>query len=308
MQNNARIMGAEAFGTAVLMLGGPGTAILMPAGDAKVPTVALAFGLSLLIMAYTIGPISGCHINPAVTLGMWLARKVNGAHAMFAVLGQLMGAAIGGFIIWGIASGVDGYQRGSFASNGYKDHSPGGYGLGSAMVAEIIFTALLVAVVLFTTSRKFSVGFGGLVAGFTLTLIHLISIPIDNTSVNPARSFGAAIFASNDSEALNQLWVFIVFPLIGALLGTFVWLMLDDTRLEDTMLDLAPLEAVRDAADRVIDAAVDSVTGLESEDDSVPHAEPDDASDPSATSSSPPVEAEAEADVDATGDAATGDR
>lgn len=290
MQNNARIMGAEAFGTAVLMLGGPGTAILMPANDAKVLAVSLAFGFSLLIMAYTIGPISGCHINPAVTLGMWLGRKVNGAHAAFAVLGQLMGAAIGGFIIWGIASGVDGYERGGFASNGYKDHSPGGYGLGAAIVAEVVFTALLVAVVLFTTSRKFSVGFGGIVAGFTLTLIHLISIPVDNTSVNPARSFGAAIFASSDSNALDQLWVFIVFPLVGALLGTFIWLMIDDSRLEDTLLDLAPLEAVRDAADRVIDAAVDTVTMLESEDDSVRHAEPDDPSDPTATSSTPPVE------------------
>ena len=107
MQNNARILGAEAFGTAVLMMGGPGTAILLPPGEAKVLAVALAFGFSLLVMAYVIGPISGCHINPAVTLGMWLARKVNGAHAFFAVIGQVLGAAIGGFVIWGIARGVD---------------------------------------------------------------------------------------------------------------------------------------------------------------------------------------------------------
>ena len=119
MQNNARILGAEALGTAVLMMGGPGTAILMPDFPGKQLAVALAFGFSLLIMAYVIGPISGCHINPAVTLGMWLARKVNGAHAFFAVIGQVLGAAIGGFVIWGIARGLDGFQRGSFASNGW---------------------------------------------------------------------------------------------------------------------------------------------------------------------------------------------
>ena len=302
MQKNARILGAEAFGTAVLMMGGPGTAILMQGSDlpggnqAKVLAVSLAFGLSLLVMAYTIGPISGCHINPAVTLGMWLAKKVNGAHAMFAVIGQVIGAAIGGFIIWSIAEGVKGYHRGNFASNGYKNHSPGGYGLGSAIVAEIVFTALLVTVVLFTTSRKYSVGFGGLVAGFTLTLIHLISIPIDNTSVNPARSFGAAIFAESSSDALNQLWVFIVFPLLGGLVGVFIWLMLDDSHLEDTLLDIAPLEAVRDIADHVIEKAVESVTMLDSEVTSgdTPDAArldlPDDRSDPTATSTSQPAE------------------
>lgn len=267
MQNNARIFGAEALGTAVLMMGGPGTAILMPANEAKHLAVALAFGFSLLIMAYVIGPISGCHINPAVTLGMWLARKVNGAHAFFAVLGQIFGAALGGFIIWGIARGLKGWDRGSFASNGFDQHSPAGYGLGAAMVVEIVFTALLVVVVLFTTTRKFSIGFGGLVAGLTLTLIHLITIPVDNTSVNPARSFGAAIFADGNSDALNQLWVFIVFPLIGAVVGVFVWLMLDDSRLEDTLLNSEPLRAIRDVADHAIDDAVDTATGMAEEQD-----------------------------------------
>lgn len=267
MQNNARILGAEALGTAVLMMGGPGTAILMPPGEAKVLTVALAFGFSLLIMAYVIGPISGCHINPAVTLAMWLTRKVNSAHAFFAVIGQILGAAIGGFVIWGIARGHDGFDRGSFASNGFDDHSPGGYGLGSAIVVEVIFTAVLVLVVLFTTTRKFSIGFGGIVAGLTLALIHMITIPIDNTSVNPARSFGAAIFADFDSDALEQLWVFILFPLVGAALGVFLWLMLDDSRLEDTLLDAGPLRAVRDAADHALDVAVDTATGLSSEPD-----------------------------------------
>ena len=276
MQNNARILGAEAFGTAVLMIGGVGTAILMPGGEVKVLAVALAFGFSWLIMSYTIGPISGGHMNPAVTLGMWLARKVNGAHAFFAVIGQVLGAAIGGFIIWGIARGVDGYDRGSFDSNGFSDHSAGGYGLGSVMVVEVIFTALFVSVVLFTSSRRFSVGFGGLVTGLTLAVIHLVTISVDNTSVNPARSFGTAIFATGGSSALEQLWVFIVFPLLGAVLGVFLWLMIDDSRLEDTLLDAAPLRAVRDLADHAIDEAVDMSTGLVSEDDAAPRSAPDD--------------------------------
>lgn len=288
MQNNARILGAEAFGTAVLVMAGPGTAVLMPAGPTKVLAVALAFGFAMTIMAYTIGPISGGHINPAVTLGMWLARKINGAHAFFAVIGQFVGAAIGAFVIWSIARGRDGFDRGSFASNGFKAHSPEGYGLGSAIVVEVVFTALFVVVVLFATSRKFSVGFGGLVIGVTLTLIHLVTIPIDNTSVNPARSFGVAIFADGSSDALNQLWVFIVFPLVGALLGVFIWLMLSDSRLEDTLLDAAPLRAVRDVADHAIDSAIDSATGLITDEDAINNLN-NDPTDPTATSTTPPA-------------------
>ena len=259
MQNNARILGAEAFGTAVLMMGGPGTAILMHDSEAKVLAVSLAFGFSLLIMAYVIGPISGCHINPAVTLGLWLTRKVNNAHAACAVVGQIIGAAAGGLIIWGIARGSLTYERGNFAANGFRQHSPGGYGIGSAIVVEVVFTALLVVVVLFTTTKKFSLGMGGLVAGLTLALIHMITIQVDNTSVNPARSFGAAIFANSDSDAWNQLWLFVVFPLIGAAVGVVIWLILDDTRLEDTMLDSAATRAVRDTTDKAADAAIDLV-------------------------------------------------
>ena len=214
-------------------------------------------------MAYVIGPISGCHVNPAVTLGMFLARKVNGAHAVFAVIGQAIGAALGGAILWGIARNVDGYQRGGFASNGYRTHSPGGYGLKAAIIVEVVFTALLVIVVLFTTTKKFSVGFGGLVAGLTLALIHLITIQVDNTSVNPARSFGAALFANSDTDALNQLWVFIVFPLIGAVVGVLIWLMLDDSRLEDTVLDSAPTRVIRNMATSTVDTAVSMVDGIE---------------------------------------------
>lgn len=239
MQHNVRILAAEAFGTAVLMLGGPGTAVLMANSEAKVLAVSLGFGFSLLIMAYVIGPISGCHINPAVTLGLWISKKVDNAHAMFAVIGQVIGAAVGGLIIFVVARGMPGYQRGSFASNGYDTHSLGGYNLGSAMLVEVVFTALLVVVVLFTTTHKFSVGMGGLVVGLTLTLIHLVTIQVDQTSVNPARSFGAAIFADSNSEALKQLWVFIVFPLIGAAVGAALWMVLDPSRGDNEAVEAA---------------------------------------------------------------------
>ena len=255
--DNSRILAAELVGTLVLMLGGPGVAILLPAlgllpeGDAstgagllKILIIALGFGLSLLIMCYVIGPISGCHINPAVTLGMLLARKVSTAHAVYAWIGQVVGAISGAAIIYGIASGRDGFKRGQFAANLWSGHY---YGLGSAIVVEVLLTGLLVMVVLFTTTKKFAPGMGGLVIGLTLTLIHLISIPVDNTSVNPARSLGTALFADSHTEALQQLWAFIVFPMIGAVVGVIIWLMLDDSRLEDTdLVELPGASELRD--------------------------------------------------------------
>ena len=217
---NIRILTAETLGTFVLMVGGVGSAVLA-GGDIGFYGVAFAFGLSLLIMAYTIGPISGCHINPAVTLGMVIAGKTKAADAPAYIVGQLIGAALGGLAIFAIASGVDGFDaKNNFGANGFDQFSPGGYNLGAVAVAEIILTALLVVVVVGTTRSDFVAGFGPVAAGLTLTLIHLVSIPVDNTSVNPARSFGAAIFAGSD--ALEQLWAFIVFPLIGGALGTLV--------------------------------------------------------------------------------------
>ena len=208
-QDNGRVFAAELVGTAVLMIGGPGTAVLA-GGSVGTLGVAIAFGLSLLVMAYVIGPISGCHINPAVTLALFLNRTVSGTHAVFSVLGQIVGAAVGGAIVLGIASGRDGFDRGGFASNRWSGEFAG---LGSTIVVEVVLTALLVLVVLATASPRLAPGFQGMVAGFTLLLIHLISIPVDNTSVNPARSFGAAIYATLDSGALEQLWAFIVFPM-----------------------------------------------------------------------------------------------
>lgn len=256
-RNNGRILAAELVGTLVLMLGGPGVAILLPGlgllpeGDAstgagliRILIIALGFGFSLLIMAYVIGPISGCHINPAVTLGMLLARKVDLTQAVYSWIGQVVGAIGGASIIFGIASGRDGFQRGQFAANLWSGKY---YGLGSAIVVEVLLTGLLVMVVLFTTTKKFAPGMGGLVAGITLTLIHMISIPVDNTSVNPARSLGTALFADGNTEALQQLWAFILFPMIGAVVGVVIWLMLDDTRLEDTdLVELPGASELRD--------------------------------------------------------------
>ncbi len=269
--NNGRILAAELVGTLVLMLGGPGVAILLPAlgllpeGDAstgagllKILIIALGFGLSLMIMCYVIGPISGCHINPAVTLGMLLARKISTMHAVYAWIGQVVGAVGGAAIIYGIASGRDGFHRGQFAANLWSGKY---YGLGSAIVVEVLLTGLLVMVVLFTTTKKFAPGMGGLVIGLTLTLIHLISIPVDNTSVNPARSLGTALFADSHTEALQQLWAFIVFPLIGSVVGVVIWLMLDDSRFEETAFAGLPgsaeLREVLDEISTVVDGSAD---------------------------------------------------
>lgn len=256
MQNNARILGAEALGTAVLVGGGVGTAVLAPGiGQAG---VALAFGFSVLVMVYVIGPVSGGHMNPAITLGMRLGRKIDTPHAVAAWVGQFLGAAIGGFVIWGIGRGKDGWTSGHFGSNGWAQLSPGGFGLGSVIVAEVLFTALLVVVAMSTTGKRFAAGLNGVAIGLTLALIHLISIQVDNTSVNPARSFGAAIFAELDSDALQQLWVFIVFPLIGAVVGVLLWLMIDDARLEGTELFNPALARIRDLAADAIDDVVEA--------------------------------------------------
>jgi aquaporin Z len=254
--DHGRILAAEIFGTAVLIIGGPGTAILAP--NVGLLGIAFAFGLSLLVMAYVIGPISGCHINPAVTLGLLVARKVTGTHAVFAVIGQLIGGIAGAAIVFGVANGRDEFVRGQFAANLWSGPY---FGLGATIVVEIVLTALLVVVVLAaSTNGRIPVGMGGLVAGFTLTLIHLISIPVDNTSVNPARSIATALFADPDTGALEQLWAFVAFPLVGAIVGVIIWLVIDDSTVEDTLLAEVPgVTEARDVLDRMADGAVDAV-------------------------------------------------
>src|SRR6476659_5793285 len=239
MQDRVRIALAEGIGTMILVVGGPGTAILAtgsfagPKSTVGIIGVALAFGLSLLCAAYAIGSISGCHINPAVTLGLWAIKKTKGALVPFYFLGQVIGGIVGAGIIFVIANSTSGFsaEASGFASNGYGSHSPsaiasggslhGGFDLAVVILVEVVFTALFVFVIASTSRGSMTVGFTGLTVGLMLTLVHLITIPIDNTSVNPARSIATAVF--QHGWALKQLWVFIVFPIVGGVLGGLAW-------------------------------------------------------------------------------------
>ena len=258
MDNRMQAIAAELIGTMVLMLGGPGSAILAGKGITTLG-VALAFGFSLLVLVYAIGAISGCHVNPAVSLAMLITRRINVRQFVEYVVAQIIGAVLGGLIIFVIAKGHSGFHaKNNFAANGYGTFSPGGFNLGAAAVVEIVFTALLCFVVLSSTHRKFHSALSGLAIGLVLALIHLVTIPVDNTSVNPARSLGAAVFAGSD--ALKQLWAFIVFPLIGAVVGVLAWLAVDDGRLEDTILGQSgALRKARDVASGGVHHAADPV-------------------------------------------------
>jgi len=224
MHSKSQVFIAELVGTFVLVFGGCGAAVLAGAHIGYLG-VALAFGLSLLVMAYAIGPISGCHINPAVSIGLALARKLPGSMLLIYIIAQIVGAVIAGGVLLVVASGTAGFNLSQgFATNGYGAHSPGGYNLLACLVAEVVLTFFLVFTVLGTTHPKFPAGFGGIPIGFVLVLIHLVGIPITNTSVNPARSIGVAVFQGG--WALGQLWLFIVAPILGALLaaGIHQWL------------------------------------------------------------------------------------
>jgi aquaporin Z len=214
---------AEFLGTFVLVFGGVGSAVL---AGTKIgfAGIALAFGLSLLAMVYTIGPVSGCHINPAVTFGVFLARKIGAKDAVGYVIAQILGAILAAalvlFIATGEPAGYDAAQSG-LAANGYGLHSPGQYSVAACFLAEVILTMFLVVTVLGSTDVKAPVGFAGLAIGLVLTLIHLVGIPITNTSVNPARSIGPAIFVGG--WAVQQLWLFIVAPLIGGAIAALAY-------------------------------------------------------------------------------------
>jgi len=209
---------AEMVGTFVLVFGGCGSAVL--AGD-KIGFlgVSLAFGLALLAMVYTIGPISGCHINPAVTVGLLLSKKMEARYVVGSLVAQVVGAILAAGVLLLIAKGLPtGYDPavGGFAANGYGEHSPMRYSMGAAFLVEVVLTAFLILTVLGATDITAPVGFAGLPIGLVLTLIHLVGIPVTNTSVNPARSIGPAIFVGG--WALGQLWLFVLAPLIGAAL------------------------------------------------------------------------------------------
>lgn len=238
-----RLFAAEAIGTAVLVLVGPGSAVLA-LNVIGVWGVALAFGFVLLAMAYTIGHVSGCHINPAVTLGFLLGGIVTVTQAVWYWVAQFVGATIGGLVIYGISEGGDLDQTGVFAANGWGEEFGSAFGLGSTILVELVFTAILVFVVLSSVTVGYPTGFGGVAAGFTLAMIHLATIPVDNTSVNPARSFGAALFSG--THALEQLWAFLIFPMIGGVLGVLAWSVTHARPLEAV---LAPRGRVARATD-----------------------------------------------------------
>jgi len=227
---------AELFGTFWLVFGGCGSAVLaaaFPELGIGFAGVALAFGLTVLTMAYAVGGISGGHFNPAVTLGLSLAGRAAWKDLVPYWLAQVAGAIAAGAVLYAVASGKAGFAAGGFASNGYGALSPGGYSLQSALLAEVVLTAGFLIVILGTTARDAPVGFAPLAIGLALTLIHLVSIPVTNTSVNPARSTGVALFA--ETAALGQLWLFWLAPLAGGALGALIWryLLMPGEGLED---------------------------------------------------------------------------
>ncbi len=215
---------AEFIGTLWLVLGGCGSAVLaagFPELGIGFVGVAIAFGLTVVTMAYAIGHISGCHLNPAVSIGLWMGGRFAAKDLLPYIIAQLLGGIAGAGILYLIASGKTGFELGNFAANGYGEHSPGGYGMLSALVSEVVMTFIFLIVILGATHPKAPQGFAGLAIGLTLTLIHLISIPVTNTSVNPARSTSQALFVGD--WALSQLWLFWVAPVIGALLAGIVY-------------------------------------------------------------------------------------
>lgn len=209
---------AELIGTFWLVLGGCGTALLAGAGAGYLG-VALAFGLSLLAMAYAIGHISGCHLNPAVTVGMWVAKKTPTSDLLPYIIAQVLGGVLAMSLISYVAK-EGGVDLGAYAANGFGEHSPGGFSMHAALVTEVVMTAIFVLVILKSTSGS-SAGFAPLAIGLTLVVIHLVSMGVTGTSVNPARSTASALFASG--WAMDQLWVFWVAPIVGGAVGAYVY-------------------------------------------------------------------------------------
>ena len=209
---------AEFFGTFWLVLGGCGAAVLaaaFPALGIGFLGVAFAFGLTVLTMAYAVGHISGGHFNPAVTLGLWAAGRCANRHVAPYIVAQVVGAVLAAAVLWSIASGKPDWVPDAFAANGYGDLSPGKYGIVACFVTEVVMTFFFLFIIIGTTSRGAATGFAGIPIGLALTLIHLISIPVTNTSVNPARSTGPALFAGG--AYIGQLWLFWLAPIIGAM-------------------------------------------------------------------------------------------
>ena len=217
-------LGAEFIGTFWLVFGGCGSAVLaaaFPGLGIGFVGVSLAFGLTVLTMAYAIGHVSGCHLNPAVSFGLWAGKRFAGKDLLPYIIAQVLGAIAAAAVLYVIASGKAGFELGGFASNGYGEHSPGGYSMLAALVAEVVLTFFFLFIILGATDERAPKGFAPIAIGLALTLIHLISIPVTNTSVNPARSTGPALFVGG--WALSQLWLFWVAPIVGAILAGLVY-------------------------------------------------------------------------------------
>jgi len=216
---------AEIIGTFWLVLGGCGSAVLaakFPDVGIGLVGVSLAFGLTVLTMAYGIGHISGCHLNPAVTIGLWAGKRIPAGDVAPYIAAQVVGGLLGGLVLYGIASGTPEFSTGGgFAANGYGPHSPGGYDLGACLLTEIVMTFGFLMVIMGATDKRAPSGFAPIAIGLCLTLIHLISIPVTNTSVNPARSTGVAVFVPD--WALSQLWLFWLAPIAGAAIAGVVY-------------------------------------------------------------------------------------
>ncbi|MBN1308252.1 MAG: aquaporin Z [Chitinispirillaceae bacterium] len=223
---------AEFFGTFWLVLGGCGSAVLaaaFPELGIGFVGVALAFGLTVLTMAFAIGHISGCHLNPAVSIGLWAGGRFPARELVSYIIAQVIGAIAAGGVLYLIASGKAGFDlAGGFASNGYGVHSPGGYSLFAALICEVVMTMIFLLVIMGATDKRVTPGFAPLAIGLCLTLIHLISIPVTNTSVNPARSTGVAIFAGG--WAIGQLWLFWIAPIVGGILGALIYRFIGNTK------------------------------------------------------------------------------
>lgn len=219
---------AEFIGTLWLVLGGCGSAVLaagFPELGIGFLGVALAFGLTVLTMVYAIGHISGCHLNPAVSIGLWIGGRFEAKELIPYIIAQVLGGIAGAAILYLIATGKPGASIGSFAANGFGDHSPGGFNMTAALISEIVMTFMFLMVILGATHKKAPKGFAGIAIGLSLTLIHLISIPVTNTSVNPARSTSQALFVGD--WALSQLWLFWIAPIIGAVIAGVVYKYLE---------------------------------------------------------------------------------
>jgi aquaporin Z len=246
----ANRLAAEFIGTAWLVFGGCGSAVLaaaFPEVGIGLVGVSFAFGLTVLTMAYAVGHISGCHLNPAVSIGAWAGERFPSADLVPYIVAQVAGAVVGAAVLYVIASGKEGFDvvQSGFAANGYGAHSPGGYSLAAGLVAEVVLTYMFLLIILGATDRRVPTGFAPIAIGLGLTLIHLISIPVTNTSVNPARSTGPALFVGG--WAVTQLWMFWVAPIVGAVLAGFTYRWLGQEVTDKVIVADTPAPAVRGA-------------------------------------------------------------